>query len=149
MTERLFVLQVVIVVEQQWWANICCGPPDRIERAYGINECLFPAADEHDAYRIASEWVGDPEDPESGGFFDSDQDGPGDLTRSFALGIHQLEELTLLQRFDEELHEPYGIHLPGFWLGDIDSNGVPLVRRKEELEVFRVLRLRSGEAGAP
>ncbi|HEV3005026.1 MAG TPA: hypothetical protein VGX78_11225, partial [Pirellulales bacterium] len=130
------------MIEEQWFPEDTCERPDRIERAYGIDESLFAAADEDEAYRIASGWVGDPEDQESGGFFDCNHDGPGDLTRIFALGIHQLEEVTLLRSFEEQLHEPYGIGLRGFYLGDIDSNGVPLVRQKEELEVFRVLRLR-------
>lgn len=149
MRERLFVLQVVIVVEEHYWAGKECGPPDRIERTYGIDDCLFAAADEEAAFRMASDWVGDPENQErSGGYFGSHHDGPGDLTKIFALGIHQLEEVTPLDSFDEAIHERYGLDLPGFYFGNVDSSGVPLVRQKEDLEVFRVLRLLRGDPDA-
>jgi hypothetical protein len=137
MRERLFVLQVVVVIEEQWFAPGTTGPPIRTERAYRIEDCLFAAADENAAYCIACEWVGGLEDQRGGGFADANHDGPGDLTRIFALGIHQLEEIPLVTSFDEQLHESYGVHLPGFYLGDVDADGVPLVRSKEELEVFR------------
>ncbi len=142
MRERLFVLQVVIVVEESYWTGKECGPPDRIERTYGADDCLFAADDEETAYSMASDWVGDPENQErSGAYFDANHDGPGDLTKIFALGIHQLREVTSLDSLDEAIHEPYGLGLPGFYFGDVDSSGVPLVRKKEDLEVFRVLRL--------
>jgi hypothetical protein len=135
--DRLFVLQVVIAIEEQWFEPYTNGLPICTERAYRLNDRLFAAADEEDAYRMASGWL------KNEAFSDSDHDGPGDLTRIFAIGIHQLEEIARLSEVSEEAHDLYGISLPGFYLGDVDSNGVPVVRPKEDLEVFRLLTLPS------
>ena len=140
--DRLFVLQVVIAIEEQWFAEGREGPPTRSARRHGIDESLFAAADEDDAFRIASEWLADD------GFSDSNHDGEGDLTRIFAIGIHQLEEVSRVTEVAEKTHELYGVSLPGFYLGDVDSNGVPLVRQKDELEVFRLKRLFRGGSAA-
>jgi hypothetical protein len=139
--ERLFVLQVVMAIEEQWFAEsfeIGKEPVfDRIERRFYIDELLFAAHDEEDAYRTAVGWLE--------GFSDANHDGDGDITRYFAIGIHQLEEVARVSEVAEKAHDPYGISLPGFYLGDVDSGGAPLVRQKEELEVFRLQRLRQGD----
>src|SRR6476660_1010354 len=83
--DRLFVLQVVVAIEEQWFAESREGPPTRTARKYRIDGLLFAAADEDDAFRIASEWLA------NDAFSDSNHDGEGDLTRIFAIGIHQLE----------------------------------------------------------
>lgn len=133
--DRLFVLQVVIAIEEQWFADHAKGPPARTTRSHQIADHLFAAADEDDAFRIASEWLA------SDSFSDSNHDGEGDLTCIFAIGIHQLEEVSRLSQIAEQSHELYGIELPGFFLRDVDSSGVPIVRQKDELEVFRLRRL--------
>ncbi len=134
-SHRLFVAQFVIVIEHQWFAPNTVGPPIRSVRRYAIEDVLFSALDEEDAYRIVNGWL------EHKAFTDSNHDGPGDLTQVSACGIHQLEEIPRLDQLKQKIHDTYGITLPGFYLGDIDSHGAPTVREKHDLEVFRLLRL--------
>lgn len=140
--DRLFVLQVVVAIEELWFAESREGPPTRTARYHRIDDFLFAAAHEDDAFRIVSEWLA------NDGFSDSNHDGEGDLTRIFAVGIHQLEEVARTSEVLEMAHEPYGIALPGFYLGDVDVGGVPVVRQKEELTVFRIQRLFHGGSAA-
>jgi hypothetical protein len=142
LNDRLFVLQVVVAIEEQWFADSREGPPTRTARKHRIDDSLFAAADEDDAFQIASEWLA------NDGFSDSNHDGEGDLTRIFAVGIHQLEEVARIGELREKAQELYGIALPGFYLGDVDVSGVPVVRQKEELEVFRLRRLFHGGSAA-
>ena len=136
--QRLFVAQVVTGVEEQWFAPGTDGPPIRTERCYGIEQALFAAADEDDAYRLVSEWL------ENDAFSDMDHDGIGDLRRFFGVGLHQLEEVGTLQDFPDVVCGVYGVSLSVFNLTDVDANGVPLVRVKEQLEVFRLRRITRG-----
>ncbi|MDX1944405.1 MAG: hypothetical protein SFU86_03285 [Pirellulaceae bacterium] len=138
--DRLFVLQVVIAIEEQWFAPGTIGPPVRCERRYRVDEMLFAAADEEAAYRTATNWLS------AEAFSDQNHDGPGDLTRIFAIGMHQLDEIAPLSQVAEQASDLYGIDLPGFCLGDVDENGVPIVRVREELEVFRRQRNRAPRA---
>ena len=134
--DRLYVLQVVVAIEEQWFGPDTNGPPIRTDRFYTIDDLLFAAADEEDAFVMATNWIVDD------AFSDANHDGPGDLTRIFALGIHQLKEVGRISEFPEKVHAQYGLSLPGFYMGDMDCNGVPIVRQREELEVFRLQRLR-------
>jgi hypothetical protein len=136
--DRLFVAQVVLAIEEQWFAPGTGGPPIRSERHYALDAMLFAAADEEQAYRTVSDWLANE------GFSDAHHDGPGDLTRIFAIGIHQLEEVGRLSELPTAVHEQYGISLPGFYLDDVDASGAPIVRNKEDLEVFRLLRMSRG-----
>lgn len=142
MSERLYVAQVVTGWEEQWFAPGTDAPPVKVQRGYLIQQHLFTAKDAHDAYRIVSGWL------ENNAYTDSNHDGDGDLTRYFGIGIHQLEEVTFLDDFSSALRDLYGINLPQINLADVDENGVPLVRAKDELEVFRLLRL-LGPDGLP
>lgn len=136
MPDRLFVAQVVTGHEEQWFApGTVCGPPIKVERVYSITQRLLAANDEEDAYRIVSGWL------DNDGFSDSHHDGPGDLTEFFGVGIHQLAEVLFLDDFSSAACDLYGISLPNVEPGDVDENGVPLVRAKDELEVFRRFRL--------
>jgi hypothetical protein len=134
--DRLFVLQVVIAIEEQWFAEGGEGRPLRTTRQHRIDDSLFAAADEDDAFRLASDWLA------NDAFSDSHHDGEGHLTRIFAIGIHQLEEVARVSEVAAKSHELYGIRLPGFYLGDVNPSGVPQVRQKDELELFR---LRAGQ----
>ncbi len=136
--DRLFVLQVVIAIEEQWFAAGTSDSPICTQRRYRIDDLLFAAHDEEAAYRTAADWV------TSEGFADQNHDGLGDLTRIFAVGIHQLEEVVPVSHVAETANELYGISLPGFYLGDVDANGVPIVRAKDEMEVFRLQRIVHG-----
>lgn len=133
--DRLFVLQVVIAIEERWFAACGNATPIRVEREYRIDNSLFAAADEEAAFQKAQAWV------TSNAFADDNHDGPGDVTRIWAIGIHQLEEVARIEEVAGMAREIYGLDLPGFYLGDVDANGVPLVRKKEELEVFRLQNL--------
>lgn len=127
--DRLFVLQVVIAHEDQWFkpeTNVVL----RTERQYSIDAMLFAAADEHDAYKTATDWL------ENDGFSDANCDGYGDITRIFSVGIHQLEEVASLSDFADKSRDTYGLTLPNFWLPDIDSDDKPRVRQKDELQAF-------------
>lgn len=133
MGERLFVVQVVVAVEDQWFAPGADGPPVRAERRYRIDAHLFAAADAEGAYRTAVAWLP--------GFSDANHDGPGDLARVFAVGLHQLEEAAPRRgELSAAVGELYGVDLGGFNLCEVDPAGVPRVRAREELEVFRALR---------
>ena len=72
---------------------------------------------------------------------DMNHDGDGDLTRHFGIGIHQLEEVETIDEFSDAARDLGGVSLPEFSLADVDRNGVPIVRPKDQLEVFRLLRL--------
>ncbi len=132
--DRLFVAQVVAATEEQWFAPGTDGPPIETERTYQIEQLLFGAMDEDDAYRIVCDWLA------NDAFSDADHDGCGDSTRYFGVGIHQLEELTWMDEFLTAVHDLYGVSLPHFNMEDVDANGVPIIREKDELEVFRVRR---------
>ena len=132
---RLFVAQVVSAIEEQWFAPGTDGPPIRTQRMYGIEQTLFAATDEEDAYRIVSRWL------EQGNYADMNHDGDGDLTRYFGIGIHQLEEVETLDAFPAAVRDISGVSLPEFSLAHVDRNGVPIVREKDQLEVFRLRRI--------
>jgi hypothetical protein len=127
---RIFFLQVVFVIEDQWFANYHTGtnePPIRTERRYGVDGRLFVATDEEAAYQWAVEVLDDS---------DANHDGRGDLTRFYCIGIHQLKELRGHSEISTEVGREYGLHLPGFLTDDVDAQGVPLIRRKEQLSIF-------------
>jgi hypothetical protein len=126
---RLFVVQVVMVQEEQWFAPETNGPPIRSERRYYIESSLMAAPDAGAAYEKAYASLR--------GLSDANHDGPGDCTEYFALGLHQLEHLTeRLADLTEAVQSPYGLNLGIFNPADEDSDGVPLVRERAELEVF-------------
>jgi hypothetical protein len=144
-SDRLFVARIVVAVEDQWVAPDTEGPPVRAVLRYVIHQILFAAIDEEDAYRIVSRWL------ENEAFTNTDHDGPGDLTKMWAYGIHQLEEIARLTDLPHKVRDTYGIGLPAYHIGDFDHRGMPTVREKHDLEVFRVLRLlgpRSKPAGS-
>ena len=135
MNDRLFVLQVVVIHEHQWFKPET-EIVERSEREFAIDEIIFNAADEEDAYETAKKMLD--------GFSDAHHDGRGDRTKVDGCGIHQLEEITSLKDFADKTRDLYGVHLPGFDPSDVDSCGVPTVRQKDDLEIFRLLRLRNG-----
>ena len=55
MKQRLFVAQIVVSSEDQWFAPGTPGPPIRRRLSYSIDAQLFTALDEEDAYRMASD----------------------------------------------------------------------------------------------
>ena len=72
------------------------------------------------------------------GYSDANHDGPGDLTSYFALGIHQLEELTESPvDLPEAVRRPYGVDLGLYDPADVDAQGIPLIRSRDQLDVFQ------------
>jgi hypothetical protein len=139
---RLFVAQVVVVEENQWFAPGTSGPPIRRERRLYIHSSLFAAHDADEAYRTICDWLP--------GFSDANHDGPGDLTSYFAIGLHELEEV--LPRLDElptALAERYWLDVGVYDPAAVDADGVPLVRARDQLEVFRRAGLGSPPDGTP
>jgi hypothetical protein len=127
---RLFVVQVVMVQEEQWFAPEISGPPTRSERRHYVESSLFAAPDAEAAYEMVCESLR--------GYSDANHDGPGDRTEYFALGLHQLEELTeRLADLTEAVQGPYGLEIGLYDPADADAAGVPLVRARDQLEVFR------------
>ena len=134
MPDRLFVVQIVVVHENQWHEP-ATEVVLRAEREYSIDEILFAAVDENDAFETATKWLADH------AFSDAHHDGRGDRTRVFAAGIHQLEEIASLSDLADRTRDLYGVKLPGFWMSEIDAKMMPAVRQKDDLEIFRVRRL--------
>ena len=136
--DRLFVSQIVIVREEQWheWhENDNTTTVLRVQKHYHVNQHLFSATDEESAYRMVSGWIQD------GGFSDANHDGPGDLTRYYAIGIHDLEEIESLDNFTGKVREIYGVCLPVISFDACDGDRIPRIKTKEQLEVFRLLNL--------
>jgi hypothetical protein len=140
--DRLFVMQVVVAVEDQWFAPGTDGQPVQVERRHHIEAQLFAAADAEAAYRTAVGWLP--------GFSDANHDGPGDLTRIFAVGLHQLEEVIVgLAELPAAVQGLYGVDVGGYDPSEAEAAGVPRVRAKGELEVFRRPGLSSLHDRAP
>ena len=129
--DRLFVVQVVIVAEEQW-LDSNTYVVNRTEREYCIHNHLFAADNEEDAYQIVCGWI------EGESFSDGNHDGVGDVTRIFAIGIYDLTEIDPLSQLKKTTHDIYGVDLPGFCLDDVDTQGIPVIKQKQELEVFRL-----------
>ena len=128
---KLFVSQVVMVQEEQWFAPGTSGPPIRSERRHYVESSLFAASDAERAFEMACEALR--------GCSDANHDGPGDRTEYFALGLHQLEELTeRLADLAEAVRGPNGLGVGLYDPADVDADGVPLVRQRERLEVFQL-----------
>jgi hypothetical protein len=97
-----------------------------------------PAADEEAAYRKAVE--------EAANESDVNFDGPGHRNLYYTLGLHELEEYANAADFAADL-ERRGVWVTSFDPTAVDAAGVPRVRAKQELEVFR-LRRPPGDASA-
>ncbi len=132
MKQRLFVAQIVVSCEDQWFAPGTGGPPIQSRLSYSLDAQLFAALDAEDAYRIVSDWV------TNNGFSDSNHDGPSDLTRVTTIGIHQIDEIVCLEDLPAAVHSLYGVSLPG---SEVDQEGMPKVRGKKDLEIVRLLAL--------
>ena len=127
---RIYVAQIVVAEEDQWFGPGGMPPPIRTARCHHVAAHLFAAADAEAAYRTVSTWLP--------GFTDSTHDGPGDLTVTSAAGIHEIEEvLTTPGELKSALHALYGVDLGGFDPDSRNADGVPLVRDKAELSIFR------------
>lgn len=145
---RLFIAQWVHVSEAQWFApgvhyhhpkSDGNPTPTRSERHYSIQVMVFPAADEEAAYQKAVE--------EAANDSDVNFDGPGDRNIYYTLGLHELEEYPCAENFSKDL-ERRGVWITAFDPSDVDSVGIPRVRVKDELEVFRLRHSGSGNTAA-
>lgn len=128
--QRLFVVQVVIVQEDLWFPPGTGGTAIRCERKYYVESQLFAARDAEEAYRLACEWLP--------GFSDSNHDGPGDETRYSAAGLHELEEIPLRAGdLPSAVRELYGVEVGRYDPSEVNADGAPLVRARDQLSVFR------------
>lgn len=134
---RLFIAQWVHVSEAQWFApGVYYHPasdgnptPVRVERQYSVQVMVFPAEDEEAAYQKAVE--------EAANDSDANLDGPGHRNVYYTLGLHELEEYPCAENFTADLAQR-GVWITAVDPSDVDSAGVPRVRAKNELEVFRL-----------
>jgi hypothetical protein len=134
---NLYITQTVHVAEQQWFAagyaptgHDPANPLIRSQKTYSIHSCLFAAADAEAAYRrVAEELESDA---------DRNFDGEGHLTLFYGLGVHEIEQLVCpLSELLKVVQGLYGLDVGVFVPTDVDSQGIPLVRAKADLEVFR------------
>ncbi len=103
------------------------------ERSYYVESTLFPADDAEQAYRTALGWL-----PSFDYTYGTYPDGPGDIAKLSAIGIHDLEEITpLASGLASALGELYGVEVGRYDPKAVDADGVPLVRSRDDLEVFR------------
>jgi hypothetical protein len=129
-SERLFVATFVVVHEQRW-----CKKPDlleleRTEKNYHLESRLYAAGDSEQAYEIATRWIP--------GFKDSNYDGPSDENRYYSIGIYDIDELTSTpQTLERKVHELYGVDGGNISCKDISPAGVPQVKSKNELSIYR------------
>jgi hypothetical protein len=137
---RLFVAQAVQVAESQWFApGASYGHPSddgdlrpvRLERHHYIEVFLFPADDAEDAYQKALQCAQNESDV--------NYDPPGNRNVCYTLGLHELEEYILADDFATDLQRGYTL-ITRIAPADVNAEGIPLVRSKEELEVFRLKR---------
>lgn len=135
--KRIFVAQIVIAIEDQWLNSN--SEVVRSQKSYAIHSQMLCADDEESAFLRVQSWL------DNEGFSDTNNDGAGDRTNMYALGIHDLEEIVQLSQLAEALEEPYGVDLPVVSLKNLDTtSGAPLVREKRDLEVFRLLEFSKG-----
>lgn len=135
--KRIFVAQIVIAVEDQWLNSK--SEVVRSEKSYAIHSQMLSGDDEESAFLRVQSWL------DNEGFSDTNNDGAGDRTRMYALGIHELEEVVQLSQLAEALEGPYGVDLPVISLKNVDTaSGAPVVREKRDLEVFRLLEFSKG-----
>lgn len=116
---RRFVVQIVQVVEDRWLSRGVKGPV-RTERHYSIDAIPLSAPDAETAYERAMEWI------RSGRFEDTNHDHLGNETGYFALGIHDLVEVSPDGGWDK-------LDLPIFSLSAVDAKGVPFIQQREHL----------------
>ena len=127
---RLYVAQYVMVYEDQWFAPDTDGPPIRSEKCYRVVSQLYAATHAEEAYRLAVSWLP--------GMRDSSHDGDGDLLLEYSTGLHQIEEVTSGgDDLQLALRDDYGVEVGRYDPRDVDADGMPTVRAKSELEIFR------------
>ena len=135
--QRLFVAQVVQVAESQWFApGTDFGHPSddgdirpiRVERQHYIEVFLFPAEDEEDAYQRAMQWAANESD--------ANFDPPAHRNVWYTLGLHELEEYRGSSNLSSPRNGAYEM-IAAVSPTEVDATGVPLVRAKEQLELFR------------
>ena len=64
-------------------------------------------------------------------------DGPGNRNLYHTLGLHELEEYPCAENFSGDL-ERRGVWITAIDPSDVDGAGVPRVRAKDELDIFRL-----------
>ena len=73
------------------------------------------------------------------GMRDSNHDGAGDLAVEYSTGLHGIEEVTFGgDDLVTALQDIYGVQVGCYDPRDVDADGMPTVRTKKELDIFRL-----------
>ena len=124
----LYVAQFVIVEEDIWFSEINYREVIRREEASRYVHCLVFAAPDSEAAYV---WAAGNVDCMN----DANCDGLGDQTRYTGLGLQQLSELSLdADDMLRELREDGSIEVAVV-------AGPPIIRPREELDLFKYVRL--------
>lgn len=132
---RLFVAQIVIMLEDKWFDDT--NKLKKSDKTYAIHSQLFAADDEDGAYAKVQGWL------DNEGFNDTNHDGPGDITEMSAMGIHQIDEIVSLEQFETAAKDIYGVSLPVFH----SATPPAVIHDKTELEIFLLRRFTQGPEG--
>ena len=130
--QKVYLAQYVVVTEERWFQSPDFDHPVRIERSGRVHSVIFTSSDAEDAFCKASSWID--------GFEDANHDGPGDLSLMTAVGIHDIEQICDDPHFlPEKLADVYGLDVGVFDPVQVDEDGIPLVREKDQLSIFGAL----------
>lgn len=125
---KFFTAHFVLVEEHQWFRP-GTEDPERVEQRYYIDSCLFVSENTEAAFQHAQSRVPD--------FNDANHDGPGDLTKYYSLGLHDLEALDAAPAvFPAEVSKEFGLAVGHLRWDGIGRNEIPVVRQKHELSAF-------------
>ena len=128
---NLYIAQFVGVTEDQWFGGRDYeSPPVQSKKRYYLRQSLFVATDAEAAYRRIKDVVENDSD--------CNHDGEGDKTLFYNLGIHEIELLDWpLENLLEQVQMDYGVDLANVYPAEVDENGIPLIRTKQDLAIFR------------
>ena len=103
----------------------------KIKENYQVDDLLFLARDDEEAFTFATNFVDI--------FDDIHHDGPGDLFKSNGIGIHDLYAPYISQdTIIDAIAEVGWVELGSINIDDLNlNNNVPRIRQKEELKLFK------------
>lgn len=128
----LFVAIFIEVAEERWFRQIqgmSTEEIDRVEKKYFLSSHLFAAPDRDHAYEKALNWIS--------GFRDRNHDGSGDETCIYSIGIFDIIETTIVDPIEEKLNGLYGVNVGTIACNLITDGGVPQVKLKKDLSIYR------------
>lgn len=128
---NVYVAQIVSVVEDRWYeTGYDDSPLVRSQKRYFLTQRLLVAPDADAAYRRVR--------AESEADTDCNHDGEGHKTFFYDLGIHEIERLDWPPgEFARRIQAGESESLGTFARADLDRQGLPRVRSRDELLIFR------------